>query len=80
MLNLSYWWGRLGDISRFESAKSGAAICGRVNSGMAYLTLFGVVACIVLDEGTCGVPKAAPLSREAAPLWSWSERGEVLAP
>jgi hypothetical protein len=32
-----------------------------------------VVACIVLDEETCGLPKAAP-------LWSWSERGEVHAP
>jgi hypothetical protein len=39
-----------------------------------------VVACIVFDEETCGLPKAAPLSRKAAPLWSWSERGEVHAP
>jgi hypothetical protein len=39
-----------------------------------------VVACIVLDEETCRLPKAAPLSRKAAPLLSWIGRGEVLAP
>jgi hypothetical protein len=39
-----------------------------------------VVACIVLGEETCGLPKAAPLSRKAAPLWSWSGPGEVHAP